>query len=85
MAEHPQNMTPEDAVSKYSLSKRGAENLVHGDHWAPIEKALENAWDKDKNPNGVHVNFFIRKELERGNNNVVLQNQPRNRRKLPDA
>jgi hypothetical protein len=58
-------MTPAAASSKYRLSKRGAENLVLGDHWAPIEKALENAWEKDNNPKGVYVNFIDPHGLEK--------------------
>lgn len=40
-------------AAKYHLSKRGAENFSAGNHWAPIEKALANAWEKERNPNGM--------------------------------
>lgn len=65
MADKLKKMTPAVAASEYGLSKRGAENLVLGDHWAPIEKALENAWDKDHNPKGMYVNFIVPQGLEK--------------------
>ncbi|KAK0099697.1 hypothetical protein ONS95_013410 [Cadophora gregata] len=40
-------------AAKYHLSQRGAENFTAGNHWAPIERALANVWDKEKNPNGI--------------------------------
>ncbi|KAG4442585.1 hypothetical protein IFR05_001915 [Cadophora sp. M221] len=43
---------------KYHLSKRGAENFSAGNHWAPIEKALANAWESEKNPDGI-INLGI--------------------------
>lgn len=46
--------TPESVAATYHLSQRAAENVVHGDHWAPIEMALENAWDKENNPSGMY-------------------------------
>ncbi|KAH8805247.1 pyridoxal phosphate-dependent transferase [Xylogone sp. PMI_703] len=50
--------SPQATAAKYHLSQRAAENLVHGDHWEPIERALENAWDKENNPNGI-INLGI--------------------------
>ncbi|PVH81594.1 putative aminotransferase class I and II family protein [Cadophora sp. DSE1049] len=40
-------------AAKYHLSQRGAENFTAGNHWAPIERALANVWDKEKNSDGI--------------------------------
>jgi hypothetical protein len=55
MADQIYNASPADAATKYSLSKRGAENIRFGGHWSPIEKALDNVWDENRNPDGVYV------------------------------
>ncbi|KAH7393513.1 pyridoxal phosphate-dependent transferase [Cadophora sp. MPI-SDFR-AT-0126] len=40
-------------AAKYHLSHRGAENFTAGNHWAPIERALANVWEKESNPDGI--------------------------------
>lgn len=42
-----------DEAAKHHLSQRGAENFSKGNHWAPIERALVNVWDKDSNAEGM--------------------------------
>ncbi|KAL2068315.1 hypothetical protein VTL71DRAFT_16413 [Oculimacula yallundae] len=46
------------AAAKYHLSRRGATNFSAGNHWAPIERALANAWNGEENPDGI-INLGI--------------------------